>query len=309
MPRKVLLTQILACLLAAWIIGPCPAHGAVLETRGLVVSDATGTMPDEVLQGLAEDAQHMLDRVLAFWNPDSGVDPGAQRFGKIRVVFDVPHRRAYSCVFYWGRVGGERVRFVRVFGFQGGVQMLAHKLTSAVFPQQDKLIRNMMGILAETQLGNPQTFPRCGFDSDEWVAALQELQTFAPLATLGAEHESWGMRDEGNGRLVVFDRATQHRSYAEAGSFGSYLFRRYGIDKVKQFNWLAQGKERPAREVFGASLEELEAGWLEELAAGRRQREAKVLLLRRLLKEDPVLACRAAQRLAQSAQAGAANSN
>jgi hypothetical protein len=55
--------------------------------------------------------------------------------------------------------------------------MMAHKRTSAVFPQRDKLISNMMGILAEAQVGSAMTFPMCGFDSDDWVPAFARQGT------------------------------------------------------------------------------------------------------------------------------------
>ena len=134
--------------------------------------------------------------------------------------------------------------------------MMAHKLTSAVFPQKDKLIRNMMGILTEAQVGNPLAFPMCGFSSDEWVLAILEKRSYIPLNELGPDHESWGMKDAGGGKLSILDKAKQHKAYAETGSFGNYLFQTYGINKIKQFQRLSHEKDRPWQDVFGISMQE-----------------------------------------------------
>jgi len=195
------------------------------------VGDAAGKLSNDQLKSLADQAQAMLESVLAFWSADSGIN----RFGKTRVVLDVPRRDVYSSVFYWDKKGDQSIRIVRVFGTDGAPQMMAHKLTSAVFPQKDKLIRNMMGILTEAQVGNPLTFPMCGFGSDEWVLAFLETKSYIPLNELGPDHESWGMKDAGGGRLSIHDKAKQHKAYAETGSFGSYLFQTHGINKIKQF--------------------------------------------------------------------------
>lgn len=292
MPGKILGALVLAA--ALWFPGAARAASAAIETRHLVVSDATGNVPDARLRDLAGQAQAMLERVLVFWSADSGVE----RFGKIRIILDVPRRGNYSCVFYWDGRGPERVRCVRVFGFDKPVQMLAHKLTSAVFPQQDKLIRNMMGILAEEQLGNPLTFPRCGFGSDDWVLALRKAGAYVPLQELGPDHGSWGMKDAGGGMLMVLDRPRQHRSYAEAGSFGRYLFQTYGLGKILRLQRLSQEIKRPWREVFGLDLQELEAQWLAALTAGEQVREADVALVAGFWDAGPVAACNQAQQLA-----------
>ena len=181
------------------------ASNATLETSHLMVSDTTGNLSNEQLKRLANHAQETLNRILAFWS----ADPGIARFGKIRVVFDVPRRDVYSSVFYWDKKGDQRIRIVRVFGTDGTPQMMAHKLTSAVFPQKDKLIRNMMGILTEAQVGNPLAFPMCGFSSDEWVLALLEMRSYIPINELGPDHESWGMKDNGGGKLLILDKAKQ----------------------------------------------------------------------------------------------------
>jgi len=75
--------------------GAAQASSATVETQHLLVSDATGNVSDARLKDLAGQAQAMLERVLEFWSADSGT----ARFGKIRVMFDVPRRGNYSCVF------------------------------------------------------------------------------------------------------------------------------------------------------------------------------------------------------------------
>jgi len=190
------------------------------------------------------------------------------------------------------------MRIVGVFGTDGEPQMMAHKLTSAVFPQKDKLIRNIMGILTEAQVGNSLTFPMCGFSSDEWVLALLEMKSYIPLNELGPDHESWGMKDAGDGRLSVFDKAKQHKAYAETGSFGNYIFQTYGINKIKQFQRLSQEKERPWKEVFGIGMQELEANWLKTLRANKKTKEENVSIVLKLLERNPGTACSEAQKLA-----------
>lgn len=115
---------------------------ATVETSHLIVSDATGNLSIEQLKQRADNAQETLNKIIAFWS----ADPEIARLGKIRVIFDVPRRDVYSSVFYWGKNGDEKTRIVRVFGIDEAPQMMAHKLTSAIFPQKDKLIRNMMGV-------------------------------------------------------------------------------------------------------------------------------------------------------------------
>jgi hypothetical protein len=291
MIRRVIVVSILAAGLL--IAGLSQASNAIIETQHLIVSDATGKLSNDQLKSLADQAQAMLERILAFWSADSGID----RFGKIRVVFDVPRRDVYSSVFYWEKKDGERIRIVRVFSSEGSPQMMAHKLTSAVFPQKDKLIRNMMGILTEAQVGNPLTFPMCGFGSDEWVLALLETKSYIPINELGPDHESWGMKDAGGGKLSILDKAKQHKAYAETGSFGNYLFNIYGINKVKQLQRLSQEKHRPWQEVFGISLQELEANWLKHLRTNGKTREDNVSIVLKLFERNPGIACSEAQKL------------
>jgi len=289
--ETIAVTIVVAGLLIA---GSSPAASAVIEPQHLIVSDATGKLSNDQLKSSADQAQAMLGRILAFWSADSGVD----RWGKIRVIFDVPRREVYSCVFYWGGKDGGRTRIVQVFKSEGAPQMLAHKLTSAVFPQKDKLIRNLMGILTEAQVGNPLTFPMCGFCSDEWVLALLKTKSSIRLNELGPDHESWGMKDAGGGKLLILDKVKQHKAYAETGSFGNYLFRTYGINKIKRLQRLSQTQERPWQEVFGISLQELEANWLNQLRTTAETRAGNVSILLRLLERNPGTACAEAQKLA-----------
>lgn len=269
------------------------ASEATLETSHLIMSDTTGNLSNEKLKRLAEHAQETLNRVLAFWS----VDPRIGRFGKIRIYFDLPRREVYSSVFYWDKKGGQRIRIVRVFGTDGVPQMMAHKLTSAVFPQKDKLIRNMMGILTEAQVGNPLTFPMCGFSSDDWVLALLKTKSYIPLKELGPDHESWGMKDAGGGKLLIHDKAKQHKAYAETGSFGNYLFQTYGINKIKRFHLLSFGKARPWQDVFGTGMRELEENWLKTLRTNEKTKEENASIVLKLFETNPCTACSKAQKL------------
>jgi len=267
---------------------------ATVETRDLLVSDATGKLSQSELKSQADQAQAVLESVLAFWSADSGVD----RFGKIRLVFDAPRRDVYSSVFYWEKKDGGRVRVVQVFRSEGSPQMMAHKLTSAVFPQKDKLIRNIMGILAEAHVGNALTFPMCGFASDDWVMALVKTKSTIPLGELGPDHESWGMKDAGGGKLSILDKARQHKAYAEAGSFANYLFLTYGINTIKQFQRLSREQDRPWQAAFGIGLPELEASWLKTLSAKEETGNDATSIVSRLFERDPGTACAEAQKLA-----------
>lgn len=267
-----------------------------IQTPSLIVWDGSGSFTDEELGNLAKRAQEKLEEILALWSADAGLE----RFGKIRVVFDAPRNENYSSVFYWEAKNGRRVRVVRVHGARELPQMMAHKLTSAVFPQKDKLIRNMMGILSEVKLGNPLTFPMCGFSCDEWTVAFLNLGLVLPLEKLGPDHGSWGMEDKGNGDLRAHDFGKQHRAYAEAGSFGQYLLETYGIDRIKRFHRLSLDKERPWETAFGLSLDELEKKWLDTLKSNPTVKPANVSLLTDLFKQDPEAARNKARNLASN---------
>jgi hypothetical protein len=296
MTNRLITLSVLAAGL--WIAVSLQAAGTTIETRDLVVSDATGKLSKDRLRSLADQSQAILESILSFWSADSGTD----RLGKIQVVFDAPRRDVYSSVFYWDKGDGKRTRVVQVFGVEGSRQMVAHKLTSAVFPQKDKLIRNIMGILSEAHVGNPSTFPMCGFSSDEWVLAFLKTKACIPLSELGPDHESWGMRDDGGGKLSILDKAKQHVAYAEAGSFGNYLFQVYGVSKIKQLQRLSQEKNRPWQDVFGLGLQELEADWLKSLSVNGQKEEEDISNILRLIDRNPAAACAEAQKIAARKQ-------
>ncbi len=283
---------------AIWLSTPAlsQASSLQLETADLVVSNNTRDLSDERLRELSTQAQETLNKILALWSVDSGIE----RFGKIGIVFDAPRRDVYSSLTTWTKENRKLRRVVHVYGAKGSPQMMAHKLTSAVFPQRDKLIRNVMGIVTEMQIGNSASFPMCGFASDDWVSAFLAAKSYIPLSALGPEHESWGMRDRGGGQLSIVDAARQHKAYAEAGSFGSYLFQVYGANKIRQFNRLSHDKPRPSQDVFGITMEELEANWIAALKASEKAREPNVSLVAKLINRNPSTACAEAQKLAAS---------
>jgi len=286
-------STLLTLLAAIFVTTPLPASGKTIESANLVVSDATGSLSDQELARLADEAERTLQRVLKLWS----TDPGLERFGKIRVAFDRPRREFYSSVFYWDTTAGTKVRVVRVHGFEGGPQMLAHKLTSAVFPNEDKLIRNAMGVAAESRVGSPLTFPMCGFSNDDWVLAFSRTKSLLPFEELGPDHASWGMDDAGQGKLLVTDKARQHVAYAEAGSFGNYLLDLFGPEKIKKLNRISHQRSRPFQEVLGTGLPELEADWLRTVRKGEESREDTLRLLVDLVKKNPGTACMEAQKL------------
>ena len=283
-------------LLLILLAGLSQASVAVVETRHLIVSAENANLPDARLNNLADQAQATFERVLAFWSVDSGVD----QFGKIRVIFDAPRRRDYytAIVDLGYKDRGRRVRAVRVFGYERSPQEMAHKLTNALFLRDDKLIRNMIGIATEEQVGNPLSWPGCGFRNDSWVLAFLKMKSFIPLNELGPDHGSWGMKVGTDGFPSAFDRDRQSRAYAEVGSFGSYLIRTYGIKKIKQFYELSGRQTRPWQEIFGAGIQELEASWLKSLRADEKTGDEGVSTLAKLFERDPNTACLAAQRLA-----------
>jgi hypothetical protein len=284
-------------LLAAhgWCAGLCLAIGAssasaATDTAHLTVHDLTGRLTAARLGELAGAAQKDLDGIVAFW----ATTPRVEEFGKIRVEFDQPRRDIYSAVFRFAAVDGRKTRVVTIFGANGRPQMMVHKLTHAVFPNPDKLIRNMMGIPTEVRLGNPLTFPMCGFGNDEWVLALRRARAYIPLRELGPDHQQWGMSTRGDLPIVV-DLARQHAAYAESGSFGTYLLDAHGIDRVKMFNARSRGAQRPWREVFGAELSELEASWLKALDGAEAGHATEIGRLSGLVQANPATACAQAQ--------------
>lgn len=282
-------------LLTLTLLAACattPATGATFETERLVIRDITGDISSERFEKLVKKVDSTLTKILQFWS----TDPRVIQFGKIIVEFDHPLPKANSSIFFWGREKGQRVRVVRVFGGSEYPHQLAHKLTSALFPNPDKLIRNMMGEASEMRFGDSLSFPMCGFDKDCWVTALLQTGSYIPLTTIGSGHSDWGMEIHNNVPKVK-DRAKQHASYAEAGSFGEFLINTYGIEQMKQFNRLSRNMPRPWEEVFGASLEQLEAGWLEAVRLRSREKEEQISTLVKLLKNNPDTACFSAQDL------------
>ena len=137
----------------------------------------------------------------------------------------------------------------------------------------------------------------CGFGSDQWVLALLKTKSYIPLSELGPDHESWGMKDAGGGKLSILDKAKQHKAYAETGSLGNYLFKTYGINQIKRLQRLSQEKDRPWQDVFGSSLQELEANWLKHLRTNAEISEENVSIVLKLFERNPGTACSEAQKL------------
>jgi len=161
---------------------------------------------------------------------------------------------------------------------------MAHKITGAIFLQKDKLIRNVIGVLTEAEIGNPLAFPMCGLSSDDWVLALFETKSYIPLNELGPEHESWGMRQAGSGKVQIFDNGKFHSAYAEAGSFANYLFHTYGINKINSFISFP-GSRSGRGGSFGRNMQELEETWLRALRANKDARLKNVALAAKLLRK------------------------
>lgn len=270
------------------------AIGAPFENERLIIRDIRGNIPPEMFEKLVSKTDETLTKVLQFWS----TDPRTKQFGKIIVEFDHSDPKANYSFFFFRQEGGKKVRVVGVFGGDENPHHLAHKLTSAVFPNSDKLIRNMMGEASEIRFGNPLSFPMCGFDKDCWVIALLQAGSYIPLAKIGPEHSDWGMEIQNN-LPKVKDRAKQHTSYLEAGSFGEFLINTYGIEKMKQFNQLSVNKPRPWKEVFRVALEQLEAKWIEEIRSRSQGKEETISALLKLLKDSPNTACTSAQDLAE----------
>ena len=143
-----------------------------LETSHLIVRDRTGQLTHEQVREVADRADKALKEILIFWSED----PKINELGKIRVELERPRGRGefYGSVFKWGLEGGNKIRIVYVFGVDREPQGMVHKLTHAIFPNDDKLIRNMMGIPMEVLFGNRLTFPMCGFKNSTWVLYIAQ---------------------------------------------------------------------------------------------------------------------------------------
>jgi hypothetical protein len=279
-------------LLILFSILTIPLMARALETEDFTVRDLTGQLSDDRIRKLTAGAEEKLKRILDFWAVDSGVN----RLGKIRLEFEKPRAGTYGTVFITLKEANAKVRVVRVFGVTEEPQMVAHKLTHAVFPSADKLVRNMMGIPMEVRFGNPLTFPMCRFSHDEWVTVFRRNNSYIPLSKLGPDHEEWGMTTR-EGVPVVLDKAKQHIMYAESGSFGAFLLNTYAVNKVKQFYKLSGGGKRPWEEVFGSSFAELETKWLQAVDTSAKPEEKNIALLLKMVKNDPDKACSGAQQL------------
>jgi len=290
MLNKLVVPGIVFCLALTGV----PALGAPIETERLIIRDVTGNISPESFKKLASKADLTLTKVLQFWSTESRI----KQFGKIVVEFDHSDPKANYSFFFFRQEKGQKVRVVGVFGGGEDPHHLAHKLTSAVFPNSDKLIRNMMGEASEVRFGNPLSFPMCGFDKDCWVIALSQAGSYIPLAKIGSEHSDWGMEIQNN-LPKVKDRVKQHTSYLEAGSFGEFLINTYGIEKMKQFNQLSTKNPRPWKEVYGVTLEALEAKWLEAIRSKSQGKEETISTLVKLLRDNPNTACTSAQELAK----------
>lgn len=143
-----------------------------------------------------------------------------------------------------------------------------------------------MGEASERKFGNRLSFPMCGADIDDWMAALLRTGSYIPLAQFGFKHEDWGMAAVNNAP-VVNDRKKQHISYIQAGSFGRFLLEEFGVEKMKAFYRRADGKQRPWQEVFGLTLDELESRWLENVKQRGIERQAAVSELVAYWLHDP----------------------
>ncbi|MGD9033608.1 MAG: hypothetical protein PVJ69_11295 [Desulfobacteraceae bacterium] len=265
-----------------------------VETPRLIVQDKTGILSQKNLEKLAQDADKTLLDILRIWS----AYPRIQRLGKIRLVIEhPPYKNARGAIFYWSIESGRRVRTVGVWGIDGQPYGMAHKLTHALFPNRDKLIRNMMGIYSEKLIGNPNSFPMCGFSNDAWALVLLQLGSIVPLVSLGPDHHSWGMEFQ-NRKPISLDLSRRHAAYAEAGSFGEYLIRTYGINNMKKFHRLSLTIKRPWEDAFGLSLDALEADWIRYLKSEFEANANDVFVLKRLRKVNPDAACNKARGLA-----------
>lgn len=261
-----------------------------VETSNLIVWDLTGKMSPEKLNAFAARAESTLAQVLKFW----AAGPGLDQYGKIHIEVEKALPMASSSVYFMKKEKGKQVRVLKVYGSEDNPHQLAHKLTHAVFPHPDKLIRNMMGIPSEVRFGNPISFPQCCFSDDEWVMAMIQAKTYVPLTELGPDHLDWGMEiHEGVPR--VKDRARQHAMYVVSGSFGEYMVRAFGTDKVKKFYRSSKQGKRAWKEAFDVPQKQLEAGWLEDVKSRYRGDEKSISDLANLIKKDPVAACAGAQ--------------
>ncbi len=269
----------LACLfLPGQVMG-----GSSTETEHLLVEDVKGQLSPERFQRFAADAEAALQKSIQFW----AISERTAEIGKIRLLLHPEHNNRSFTVFQFEKPGRQRV--VRLYGLQSPEEMV-HKLTHALFPTEDKFVRNMMGIPMEEKFGNPLSFPMCGRSLHAWVMALRQTRSYIPLRELGEDHETWGMTFK-NQMPVVSDRKRQHASYIEAGSFGIFLLETRGVEKVKSFYRASLRNERPWQDAFGKDLPVLESEWLQWIEEYGRGARDQVQSLARLWQEDPQNAC------------------
>jgi hypothetical protein len=276
------LAIVAVALMCAPPAGAAP-RPAQVETAHLVVIDIQGQLKAPQLKAFADDAEEALRKAMAYWElPDT-------RGGRIALeLYKEQSGRAYT-VFQVETTAGGRRSVVPVHGIKDPREMV-HKLTHALFPTSDKLIRNMIGIPTEARFGNPRSFPMCGYNVDAWSLAIRRSGSFIPLRQLGETHEEWGMSFQGD-TPVVLDRPRQHASYAEAGSFGAFLIGKFGVGKVKAFYRTSAEQSRPWKEVFGADLPKLQEEWLRSIEAAGANSKAVIDRLADWWKKNPRTAC------------------
>lgn len=266
-----------------------------IETKYLIIRETTGDLPQERFDKLASKVDSTMTEVLKFWS----ADPKIEELGKIVVEYNRPLQKdVTSSFFFYRKENNKLIRVVRVFGGNEYPHQLAHKLTTALFPNPDILIRNMMGEASEMRFGNPLSFPMCGFDKNEWIMALLQAGSYIPLAEIGPDQSDWGKEIVANVPKAK-DRVKQHTCYLEAGSFGEFLIDTYGPNKMKQFYRLSKNKPRPWKEVFGTTLEQLEAKWLENIKLKSHEKMENISKLVKLWRINPHMACFSAQDLAK----------
>jgi hypothetical protein len=263
--------------------------GAKIQTEHLVVDDVQQQLSASELERFAADAEKAFVRAVGFWSV-------SEVRGKIILELHKEHKDHAFSVFQMESTKEGKRSVVRVYGVKNPQEMV-HKLTHALFPTEDKLIRNMMGIPTEIRFGNPRSFPMCGYDPDAWVTAIRRTGSYIPLDGLGEAHEDWGMSFQGK-TPVVSDRKKQHASYAEAGSFGNFLLNRFGVGKVKAFVRASREETRPWKKVFSLDIRELEAEWLKSLDTLGKAPADQVGFLTSLWRQNPKTACTRAEEAA-----------
>lgn len=252
----------------------------------LLIHDLSGKMPADMYGSLVTKANLLFSQINTYWSP---VDTAAPT-EPIVVEFVRQTQNMPNSFFFFRNENGARIKVVRVIGGGTAPHQLAHKLTSALLPHGDKLIRNMMGEFSEREFGNPLSFPQCGASVDEWVAALIQTGDYVSLAKIGTSHADWGM-EVINNAPVVTDRKKQHVRYAEAGSFGYFLIDSFGPRKMLEFYQRTSLAHRPWQEVFGYPLTELEQRWLASLKQKTAANTATITLIARHWQQDPRTAC------------------